>query len=132
MDSVDIEHHVSFQPELGGEVMLDDFGDVGGEGDDITGGGTQDEGSEVTDYFPDPPLAYQDGYTFLSVFDSDENSVYRKTDLYYPFSGQGDWQVASWLLRSGLSMGKIDSFLLLEMVSVRTSYSLPFLDCSTF
>ncbi|KAG1849729.1 hypothetical protein F4604DRAFT_1509505, partial [Suillus subluteus] len=28
-----------------------------------------------------------------------------------------DWEIASWLLPSGLSMGKIDSFLSLEMVS---------------
>ncbi|KAG2053492.1 hypothetical protein BDR06DRAFT_836590, partial [Suillus hirtellus] len=34
---------------------------------------------------------------------------------YYPFSGQKDWEVGSWLLHSGLSMGKIDSFLLLDM-----------------
>ncbi|KAG2125350.1 hypothetical protein DEU56DRAFT_721776, partial [Suillus clintonianus] len=34
----------------------------------------------------------------------------------YPFSSRRDWQVAAWLLRSGLSMGKIDSFLSLEMI----------------
>ncbi|KAG2361259.1 hypothetical protein BDR07DRAFT_1287681 [Suillus spraguei] len=37
---------------------------------------------------------------------------------YYPFSGWKDWEVASWLLLSELSMGKIDSFLSLEMVSI--------------
>ncbi|KAG1902223.1 uncharacterized protein F5891DRAFT_894998, partial [Suillus fuscotomentosus] len=35
---------------------------------------------------------------------------------YYPFSGRKEWEVASWLLHSGLSMGKIDSFLSLEMI----------------
>ncbi|KAG1883169.1 hypothetical protein F4604DRAFT_1576475 [Suillus subluteus] len=35
---------------------------------------------------------------------------------YYLFSGQKEWEVASWLLRSGLSMGKINSFLSLEMI----------------
>ncbi|KAG1881763.1 hypothetical protein C8R48DRAFT_550766, partial [Suillus tomentosus] len=49
-------------------------------------------------------------------FDSDENSIHRKTNLYYPFSSRRDWQLAAWLLRSGLSMGKIDSFLSLEMI----------------
>ncbi|KAG2056816.1 hypothetical protein BDR06DRAFT_848372, partial [Suillus hirtellus] len=43
-------------------------------------------------------------------FDADENSVYRKMNLYYPFSSQQDWQLAAWLLCSGLSMGKINSF----------------------
>ncbi|KAG1744411.1 hypothetical protein EDB19DRAFT_1632818 [Suillus lakei] len=41
---------------------------------------------------------------------------------YYPFSGQKDWEVTSWLLHSGLSMEEIDSFLLLEMVSIALSH----------
>jgi hypothetical protein len=43
----------------------------------------QYESSEVTDHFPNPLLAFKDGYTFLSLFDSDENSIHRKTNLYY-------------------------------------------------
>ncbi|KAG1878545.1 hypothetical protein C8R48DRAFT_585492, partial [Suillus tomentosus] len=35
----------------------------------------------------------------------------------YPFSGRKDWELGSWLLHSGFSMGKIDSFLSLGMVS---------------
>jgi hypothetical protein len=69
--------------------MKVDFGDVGGEFSDeenIMVGGTLDE-SKVTNYYPNPPLAYQDGYTFLNLFDSDENSVHHKNNLYYPFSG---------------------------------------------
>ncbi|KAG1883389.1 hypothetical protein F4604DRAFT_1677715 [Suillus subluteus] len=45
-------------------------------------------------------------------------AVHRARNLYYPFSGRKDWELASWLLRSGLSMGKIDSFLSLEMLSL--------------
>ncbi|KAG1722131.1 uncharacterized protein EDB91DRAFT_1008881, partial [Suillus paluster] len=37
----------------------------------------------------------------------------------YPFSSRQYWQVAAWLLRLGLSMGKINSFILLEMVSIK-------------
>ncbi|KAG2109555.1 uncharacterized protein F5147DRAFT_772863 [Suillus discolor] len=112
-NSADIERHD------GSEAMLDDsddFGNVGGEGEDTMVDGTYNKGDKVTECYPDPPLAYQDGYTFLSLFDSDENSVYRKNNLYYPFSCREDWQLAAWLLHSGLSMGKIDSFLSLEMV----------------
>ncbi|KAG2047311.1 hypothetical protein BDR06DRAFT_897683 [Suillus hirtellus] len=54
---------------------------------------------------------------FLNLFHSDKNSVYHVTNNYYPFSGWKEWEVASWLLHSGLSMAKIDSFLSLEMVS---------------
>jgi hypothetical protein len=112
MEVDNIEPHIDFVAE--GESI----GGVSG-----SWGGSQDEGSEAcaseaTDYFPNPPLAFEEGYTFLSLFDQDENSIYRKTNLYYPFSCRKDWQVASWLLRSGLSMAKIDSFLSLEMVSV--------------
>lgn len=112
-----------------------DFGDFGAEEGGVShGGGTERECSSdfVTDHFPNPPLAYQDGYTFLGLFDSDENSIHRKTNLYYPFSSRRDWQLAAWLLRSGLSMGKIDSFLSLEMVSVRTSNSLSSLELMAF
>ncbi|KAG1801241.1 uncharacterized protein BJ212DRAFT_1487699 [Suillus subaureus] len=57
---------------------------------------------------------YKGGHTFLSLFDEDENSVHWK-----------DWEVESWLLHSGLSMGKIDLFLLLEMIK-----ALPLSFCS--
>ncbi|KAG1725536.1 hypothetical protein EDB19DRAFT_1644012 [Suillus lakei] len=71
---------------------------------------------EVTDYFPGAAETYGIGYTFLGLFNTDENSVYRKTNLYYPFSCKEDWEIVLWLLRSGLSMGKIDTFLSLEMI----------------
>ncbi|KAG1739730.1 hypothetical protein EDB19DRAFT_1574914, partial [Suillus lakei] len=43
----------------------------------------------------------------------------------YPFSSWKDWEVGSWLLRSGLSMGKIYSFLSLKMIK-----TLPLSFCS--
>ncbi|KAH7919025.1 hypothetical protein BV22DRAFT_1023699, partial [Leucogyrophana mollusca] len=33
-----------------------------------------------------------------------------------PFTSQQDWEMASWLLRSGLSMGSINSLLSLELM----------------
>ncbi|KAG1843581.1 hypothetical protein DFJ58DRAFT_717758 [Suillus subalutaceus] len=97
MDSADDENiDVSYDPGLGGEEIFHYFGE-----DDITEGtGGHEVHGEVIDYFPEPPLAYEDGYTFLGLFDADENN----------------WQVTAWLLRSGLSMGNIDSFLSLEMI----------------
>ena len=79
--------------------------------------GCEEGPQETVDYFPDAAETYGTGYTFLTLFNSDENSIYRKTNIYYPFSCRKDWEVASWLLRSGLSMGKIDRFLSLDMVS---------------
>ncbi|KAG1905174.1 uncharacterized protein F5891DRAFT_1183113 [Suillus fuscotomentosus] len=95
---------VSYDLGLGGEENFHYFG-AGGE--DIP------DGNKV---HAEPTLAYEDSYTFLGLFDADENSVYQKTNLYYLFSSRQDWQLAAWLLHSGLSMGKIDSFLSLEMI----------------
>ncbi|KAG2368012.1 hypothetical protein BDR07DRAFT_1372496 [Suillus spraguei] len=121
MDSAD---GLDIEPFQGLSDDFYDFGDFGTEGEDVSRvhrGGSEHKRSseltgEVTDLFPNPPLAYQDGYTFLGLFDSDKNSIHRKTNLYYPFSSRRDWQLAAWLLHSGLSMGKIDYFLSLEMI----------------
>ncbi|KAG2125423.1 hypothetical protein DEU56DRAFT_892650 [Suillus clintonianus] len=102
-----------------GEPEDESYYDFGSQGEDLdSGGGTRNEDSEakVTDHFPEPPLAFDEGYTFLRLFDADENSIYRKTNLYYPFSGRREWQLAAWILRSGLSMEKINSLLALEMI----------------
>ncbi|KAG0703857.1 hypothetical protein DFH29DRAFT_981702 [Suillus ampliporus] len=102
-------HHASEQGENSYHEQEEYFDGGGNWGTDCE--------AEVTDYFPEPPLAFEEGYTFLSLFDADENSVHCKTNLYYPFSSRREWEIASWLLRSGLSMGKIDSFLSLEMIN---------------
>ncbi|KAG1898692.1 uncharacterized protein F5891DRAFT_1190468 [Suillus fuscotomentosus] len=72
--------------------------------------------NEFLDLFPGSAEVYEGGYTFLGLFDADENSAHRVHNPYYPFSGRKEWEVASWLLHSGLSMGKIDLFLSLEMI----------------
>ncbi|KAG1905725.1 uncharacterized protein F5891DRAFT_1125768 [Suillus fuscotomentosus] len=92
------------------------------EGSGESGGQASEEGllpngaSDFVDQYPESSRTYGMGYTFLDLFNSDENSVYRAKNPYYPFSGRKDWEIASWLLRSGLSMGKIDSFLSLDII----------------
>ncbi|KAG1854650.1 hypothetical protein C8R48DRAFT_609736 [Suillus tomentosus] len=92
------------------------------EGSGESGGQASEEGllpngaSDFVDQYPESSRTYGMGYTFLDLFNSDENSVYRAKNPYYPFSGRKDWEIASWLLRSGLSMGKIDSFLSLNII----------------
>ncbi|KAH7917126.1 hypothetical protein BV22DRAFT_1026954, partial [Leucogyrophana mollusca] len=60
--------------------------------------------------------------TFMDQFDMDENASLRKENIYYPFASHQDWEIASWLLRSGLSMGAINSFLSLELMSSLNRY----------
>ncbi|KAG1904224.1 uncharacterized protein F5891DRAFT_1126636 [Suillus fuscotomentosus] len=102
-DEVAVAHHMN-QPHSGCGFT----GSVNEEGISPTG--------DFIDGFPGASQTYGTGHTFLDIFNSDENSVHRATNLYYPFSGQKDWELASWLLHSGLSMGKIDSFLSLEII----------------
>lgn len=124
-DSMDIDHEPNI-PNVDSELDGPEFGDwdevyqgSSGEGD----GQVHEEGtpmdSDFIDWHPKPSQTYGRGYTFLDSFHSDENSAHRAANHYYPFSGRKDWEVALWLLRSGLSMAKIDSFLSLEMVSFK-------------
>ncbi|KAG1749456.1 hypothetical protein EDB19DRAFT_2022570 [Suillus lakei] len=95
---------------------LDDIFQSSSESDDqVSGEGTLPTASYFINWYPKPSKSYGKGYTFLNLFNSDENSMYHAKNPYYPFSGRKDWEIALWLLHSGLSMGKIDSFLSLEM-----------------
>lgn len=122
MECDDVQVGPSYEDVHEGYGENVDDGGWGSVTGDRPGATTQDINLEgempgITDCFPGAATTYGAGHTFLGLFNSDENSVYRKTNLYYPFSCRQDWEIASWLLRSGLSMGKIDSFLSLEMVS---------------
>ncbi|KAH9009867.1 hypothetical protein EDB85DRAFT_1902692 [Lactarius pseudohatsudake] len=61
---------------------------------------------------------YGRGTTFMQGFDRDPYSQERKKNLYYPFASRGEWEMATFLLHSSLSVSSIDSFLSLELPSV--------------
>lgn len=56
------------------------------------------------------------GKTFMELFAEDPFTSARVNVPYYPFSMRDEWEVASFLLQSGMSMAKIDEFLKLKMV----------------
>jgi hypothetical protein len=56
------------------------------------------------------------GESFTDVFNNDKYADRRDDNLYYPFASKPDWEMASFLLRSTLSMAAIDEFLSLELV----------------
>ncbi|KIK11045.1 hypothetical protein PISMIDRAFT_123437, partial [Pisolithus microcarpus 441] len=62
------------------------------------------------------PSIYPGGTTFMDWFFDNQYVTLRWQNLYYPFTSAGDWQLASWLLRSRLSMAAIDDFLSLQLV----------------
>ncbi|KAG9309545.1 hypothetical protein JVU11DRAFT_10523 [Chiua virens] len=68
------------------------------------------------EYHPNAPQVFPGGKTFMDEFFSDKYGPLRQENLHYPFALQEDWQLRSWLLRSGLSMAAIDKFLSLDLI----------------
>ena len=76
-----------------------------------------------------PKANYQDirtGKTFMDLFDEDPYAEHRAANLYYLFASQEEWQLASFLLKSGLSMSAIDEFLKLDLVCVSAASGIIF------
>jgi len=60
---------------------------------------------------------YGVGVTFMSEFNCDQYALEHIENIYYLFISRDEWELAAFLLQSDLSMGSIDSFLLLKLVS---------------
>ena len=69
------------------------------------------------EYFEGAAKTYVTGTTFMKKFDMDEFAEMRTENLYYPFASRAEWEFASFLLRSDLSMAAIDNLLSLSLVS---------------
>jgi hypothetical protein len=67
--------------------------------------------------YPGAAKAFGLGKTLMDIFDMDRHAGKRMELLYYPFASKTEWGLASFLLRSDLSMNSIDKFLKLELVS---------------
>jgi hypothetical protein len=95
----------------------------------------QDPMSDVrSDHTPEPPttqdelcierypgphaVVYEPGETFMDKFDKDTHASKRSINLFYPFKSKKEWELASFLLQSRMSMVEIDRFLGLTMVSI--------------
>ncbi|KAF8952213.1 hypothetical protein BDZ97DRAFT_1909427 [Flammula alnicola] len=66
--------------------------------------------------YPTPSQAFGLGSTFMDRFDQDQHSGERKSQLYYPFASKSEWELASFLLRSNLSMASLDKLLKLKLI----------------
>ena len=71
----------------------------------------------LSHYFPHAGHVFDSGPGFLGWFRSDEDAEARSINPYYPFASKGEWELAGFLLRSGLSMKLINEFLSLSLVS---------------
>ncbi|KAF9455364.1 hypothetical protein BDZ94DRAFT_1316309 [Collybia nuda] len=59
---------------------------------------------------------YKGGTTFMDEFDNDVHASKRTENLYYPFASRDEWELASYLLRSDLSVASINTFLSLSLI----------------
>ena len=71
------------------------------------------------DVFPEASTRFfaGSGKTFLDDFNNDQFASEQRKNAFYPFASQADWEVASWLYNSRLSLATMDKFFALEMVS---------------
>ena len=70
-----------------------------------------------TEVYPGAARTYRKGSTFMDEFGDDEHAATREDNLYYPWASRPEWELASFLLHSSLSMATIDQFLSLDLVS---------------
>ncbi len=83
-------------------------------------------GSIPREEFPNAAHDWGAGKTFMGSFDSDDFADQCQKNLYYPFASKEDWEMAAFLLRSGMSMALIDDFLKLQFVSTSLSSALEY------
>jgi len=61
-------------------------------------------------------MTYGKAATFMDRFNEDQYAPFHTSNKFYPFSSKVEWELASFLLSSDLSMRKIDEFLKLKLV----------------
>lgn len=85
-------------------------------GDNLTA--DEDETPEnYTEMYPGAARVYGKGETLMDIFDRDEFAEHRVDNFFYPFASRQEWEMASFLIRSNMSMVRINDFLGLSMVS---------------
>ncbi|KAF8802554.1 hypothetical protein BYT27DRAFT_7111964 [Phlegmacium glaucopus] len=72
--------------------------------------------SFFSEFYPGASKIFGSGPTFMDNFDNDQFFKERQAHPHYPFASKAEWQLASFLLRSGLSMAAMDKFFKLELV----------------
>lgn len=66
--------------------------------------------------FPTASKIYGRAKSFTDHLNDDKYASYRVQNPYYPFADQEEWELGSFILRSGMSMQKVDEFLRLKLV----------------
>ena len=118
-NGTDTHAHTAFQFPGPDNSTVDDA-DRFGDSEDAAYGPVDEypdhTATPVVDSHPNTPSIYPGGTTFVDQFSNDQYAAHREENLYYPFASREDWQLASWLLHSRLSMAAIDELLSLQLV----------------
>lgn len=83
------------------------------------------EADSLTIEYPNAGKVIGQGVTFMDDFNDDQFSKERELNVYYPFASRPEWETASFLLNSSLSMNEIDTYLKLDLVSVSSELVAP-------
>ncbi len=86
---------------------------------------------EVVEH-PTASFDFGKGTTILDKFDEDKFAKERRTNKYFPFTDEDDFEMGAWFIRSSVSMSDIDKFLKLSAVSYRVFQRLKKSDISFF
>jgi hypothetical protein len=132
--------NISLEPGLADDIDMNFHGDFAPQGDTDFKMSSSNSGSfhntAGTTYHEEFTGATQEwgvGETFMGKFDLDDFAELHKKNLYYPFTSKDDWEMAAFLLCSGMSMALIDDFLTLQLVSTFSCVAeMPFLNLSRF
>ena len=79
--------------------------------------GTSPDGGPFVEKYDGAAKEYGVVMTFMSEFSHDQYAVEHVENIYYLFASRDKWELAASLLQSDLSMGSIDSFPSLKLVS---------------
>jgi len=71
-----------------------------------------------TEFFHGASEHFGQGETFMDLFHEDEYSAARQANPHYPFASELEWELGSFLLKSGLSRVAVDEFLKLQLVNI--------------
>lgn len=113
------------------DTVPDDMSEAGQEIDDMgsaAGFRMDDRSADHTDMFMGAGQTHGRGETFMDQFDKDRSAEQQRTNIFYPFESKEDWELASRLLCSSLSMAYMDEFFSLQLVSCSFSTSRLFND----
>jgi hypothetical protein len=68
------------------------------------------------EYYKGAAKTYGRADTFMDIFRQDKYAKDREKNVYYPFASADEWELASYIIRSNMTVAATDDFLKLRLV----------------